>query len=206
MSAAYQISLRVADDLGNHPFALWVKAYCICERFLDRVKEDKRASVVAYHELVLLCLQPSAACWDFLFAPIRGVGEATCDLANGVFWVDASAVPDKHRAVGTARADRQKQVLEWMVLKVPDCLSIVSIGPDTDTVILAIKRVSILVNVRDVRDVPDSDAAFVTGREDQVLVFGGPSLLIETCDGKKWAGVPSQSQVGLNVTIAFLVR
>ena len=92
-----------------------------------------------------------------------------------------------------------------MILKVPDRLSVVSIRPNTDAVVLSVNSVAILVHVRDVRDVPHSDAAFIAGGEDEILVLCCSSLFVKPGDSEEWPCVAPKREIGLQVSVAFLI-
>lgn len=73
------------------------------------------------------------------------------------------AVPEDDLVIGV---QRDQQILELVVLQVPDCLLLViRICPDCDTIVLAFLRAAILVDIGDLGNIPDSDTAFNTGSE-----------------------------------------
>ena len=80
------------------------------------------------------------------------------------------------------RVHRDQQILELVVLQVPDrLLLMVRICPDRDTVVLALLRASILVDIGDLGNIPHSDAALNTGSEQEVLARGVSVGVKDTC-------------------------
>ena len=80
------------------------------------------------------------------------------------------AVPEQYLVISI---QRDQQVLELVVLEIPDrLLLLVWVGPDGDAVVLPLLRAAVLVHVGDLRYIPNSDAAFDTRSEEQVLAGG----------------------------------
>ena len=87
-----------------------------------------------------------------------------------------------------------------VVLQVPNSfLFLAGVCPDRHTEVLSLLSVAILLHVWDLRNIPNSDGAFDTRREEQVLVFWLASRVVNTCYAKQRPSVPTQGQIRLHV-------
>ena len=82
---------------------------------------------------------------------------------------DVGAVPKDDRVAGV---ERQQELLIVVVLQVPNSLLVfVGVCPHSHAIVLSLLRVAILNDVRDLWDVPNTDATLNTRCEEKVLVW-----------------------------------
>ena len=97
------------------------------------------------------------------------------------------------------RIDCKQHLLVVVVSKIPECFS-ACLDPLPDAVILAVIRIAILIDLVQSREIPDTNDALTSRSEYNFIVFR-----VSPGHREKGPGVPSQSDVGLEISIVFLI-
>ena len=123
----------------------------------DDIVENERTGVIAHHELVLLCWQPCDRCGTFVLLGTGRIFEAISDHSVAIALRSClGTVPEQYLVVSI---ERDQKLLELVVLHVPDCLLTLRVDPSCNTVVFALLRTAIRLNISDLGNVPDADRA-----------------------------------------------
>ena len=182
MCSKQEVGLSVTQHFVYQWFLLWIKTDSISKWLFNMVKERKRRIIVTNNKLILLGFQPGRTGWYFFIVGLRAwISKPSSNSSRVVrqFGINLSAVPYQYWAVCTYW---KKQILEGVVLEVPEGFSAAFVRPSSHTVVLAVFSISILINIRDCWHIPNSNATFVSCREQHIWVLWSLSCFTESCD------------------------